>query len=363
MVDGFNFSNEITIAQGVDLGDNFYPISPVRELEDLGYNFILVEPFAIDFYTTTPYQWLLNKGLTDSEDTFITKWLLSLEGNNNGGGDGIFLNEDPTDVTVGALLENSVIKNKTWQEIISLMVYQEKFPVLTNPSFIVSTLNGDIFEVGIQNTIQFLLQYNMGSISPAYGTNGFRSGPVIKYMLGTTNIPYQSLNQQYNLPINYNIPFNITFSFYADRLIGPQPLSNKGNVFNNPYPAGSFVYYKIIYFVYPIYSTFTDISVTTKMHLQKHDSEYFETEMVAENLLGNKQIIEFSVKHLTIRGIKQFNTFSNTWEWINGSKVSSLNTFNITNIQKNINGNTVNYIQYTHNGPTIGHRKLRFYTT
>lgn len=355
-----NSSNDIVVGPSFSLGPDYIKVLPFSGVEDIGNDIIIIEPISIESYSKTPYQWALLYGYIGDSDTFYSQWLSTLNG---GSSAGVFTDPTPTDVTVGNLLEDTTIQNKTWQEIVSLMVYQEKFPILVSPSFAVSNINGNIFEVNASVTLQFLLQYNMGSITPAYGTSGFRSGNIVKYMLGNTDIPFNSLSQQYNISVNLMQPFTLTYVFYAVRLIGPQPKSNKGNDYNTPYPAGDMVFYNVVSFVYPIYATVADISVTTKMTLQRHNSEFFECAMVMEDDLNNKQCFEVSTHHRTITGIKQFNTFSSTWEWINGSKVASLTTFSVTEITKIVNSVNINYLQYKHNGPTIGERKLRFYTT
>ena len=70
--------------------------------------------------------------------------------------------------------------NKTFTEMMNLMLYPELFPSLTNPSQTNFTLSPSGFrEIGEQFSaggITLSSTFSRGSINPAYTTNGFRSG-------------------------------------------------------------------------------------------------------------------------------------------------------------------------------------------
>ena len=142
----------------------------------------------------------------------------------------------------------------------------------------------------------------------------------------------------------------------------PYP-SSSSYPYLSPYPAGNFQKNVVIYFVLPWYATVESLTEYYKLPLDILSKEYFETNMIGENILGDKQAALFSIYHSTITGIKQYNTLSGVWEWINGTKELSLSTFDISSTTMEICGATFSYIMYKHNGPTIGNRKLRFYTT
>ena len=361
----YDLSNNNQLTVPVDLSVDIIQLDSILDLVDIGIDFIIVEPMLLDTNGKTPYQWAVENGYEYDEETFYSQWLTSLNGGSSGG---VFTNPTPTDITVGGLVENSIIQGDTWQEIISKIVYQEKFPTIVDPSFDVIVPQGNIFEINDYSKLYFYLRYNFGSITPAYGTNGFRSGSVVKYMMGNTNIPYSSNNQLYwynpdeVIPVVYE-PYTLNLLFSVVRMVGPQPLSNKGNPYLSPYPAGNFQKSVVIYFVLPWYATVESLTEYYKLPLDILSKEYFETNMIGENILGDKQVALFSIYHNTITGIKQYNTLSGVWEWINGTKELSLSTFDISSTTMEINGNTFSYIMYKHNGPTIGNRKLRFYTT
>ena len=362
MIQSFDISNGLIIAPSVDLGKDFFPITPVKALEDIGNDIIIVEPFLLDFYTTTPYQWALSNGYEGTEAEFIFQWLSALNGSTSGGG-GVFPDNTPTDVSLGAISVGSIIGGKTWQQIIYDAVYQEQFPTLINPSFSVSIIGTNIFEVNLESTLTLMFNYNMGSITPSYGTSGYRSGNVAYYKFGTVNVPFTSLHQEYSEVHTVSSPLNRTITLQAIYNEGPQPLSNKGNDYNTPYPSGVFSSTINTYYVFPYTGTIQTLVNFHKLPLVLMDSNFFELTVVAEDRLGNKQKASFSEFHREITGIQQYNTFSDTWEWVGGDKNYSLSTFTKTSIQRIVNGVLVWYVIYTHNGPTIGERKLRFYTT
>ena len=77
--------------------------------------------------------------------------------------------------------------------------------------------------------------------------------------------------------------------------------------------------------------------------------------MVTEAGSTDKQIIEIPDAFNTISGLQQFNTLSSTWDTILLSSFTPS-----TPTTRTIQGNTVNYNRYTHNGAIIGARQLRF---
>ena len=71
---------------------------------------------------------------------------------------------------------------------------------------------------------------------------------------------------------------------------------------------------------------------------------------------GAKQKVDIPNAWSTITGVQQFNTLSGTFDTIN------LSTFTQSAVTQTIQGAVVNYTRFTHNGATIGARKLRFLT-
>jgi len=83
-------------------------------------------------------------------------------------------------------------------------------------------------------------------------------------------------------------------------------------------------------------------------------STYIEVSMVAEPNNSDKQEIDIPVAWSNITGLQQFNTLSGKWDNI------PLTTFTTTPTTQTVQGASVAYTKYTHNGAKIGARQLRF---
>ena len=109
----------------------------------------------------------------------------------------------------------------------------------------------------------------------------------------------------------------------------------------------------------PWYATSQNILTFTEQDsAQFVNDSYFECEMQPETSTF-KQAIQIPAQY-NIAYVMFYNTLSAKWCYIN-SEDYSLDLFTITNITKSINGQIVDYKQYTHNGPQTGQRDLRFY--
>ncbi len=259
----------------------------------------------------------------------------------------------------------TTFSNKTFTEMMNLMLYPELFPSLTNPSQTNFTLSPSGFrEIGEQFSaggITLSSTFSRGSINPAYGTNGFRSGLPNAYIYtGPGSVPTPQSSTSLTNVTATTAPYTIvqgaqSWTSKVAYDAGQQPLSSTGNNFNSPLPAGQTNnnLTRTITGVYPTFATTVSIGTLTQQDLQSM-TVYEEVSMVAETG-GNKQTIDIPVAWSTITGLQQFNTFSGTWDII------SLGTFTVTSVTKIIQGvSGIPYNRYTHNGATIGARQLRF---
>lgn len=258
----------------------------------------------------------------------------------------------------------TTFSNKTFTEMMDLMLYPELFPTLTNPSQTFTLSPSGFREIGEQFSaggITLSSTFNRGSISPAYGTNGFRSGLPNSYIYtggGSVPSPQSSTSLTNNTATTAAYTVVQGAQSWTARVAydaGQQPLSSKGNNFNSPLPAGqTSIITRTITGVYPPFATTVSLGTLTKQSLQSM-SQYVQVSLVTESGGGGqKQTVDIPDAFSTITGIQQFNTLNNTWEAI------QLSTFTVTTTTHTIQGNTVNYDRYTHNGNTIGARQLRF---
>jgi hypothetical protein len=215
-------------------------------------------------------------------------------------------------------------------------------------------------------TITFTTDFSRGTISPAYGTSGFRSGLVNAYKYEGIDLPANKpsvLSQDVETITDYTVLEGIqTWSAKAGYNIGEQPVASDGENYNVPLPAGDTLRKFVnIIGVYPYFATSTLINVLDKHPLADMESEYIEIELATENGT-DKQTVQLPTIWKTITGIEQYNPFTQQWEFIGGSKANSLLTFTVTDITKDIQGIEIDYKQYEYNGSTIGARTVRFKT-
>jgi hypothetical protein len=267
---------------------------------------------------------------------------------------------------VGGIIEGDNFNNATNTEMWDKLIKQEKFPTLTNPSITFTSSITGLREIGEIISITFNTSFNRGSINPQYTSESpYRSGLPNEYQYTGTdliNISKTDLSDSQTISGYTVIIGTQTWQARVSYDGGVQPKSSYDNDFSTPLPSGVTSYTnRIITGVYPYFATTNNITTLTKQPLANMNSNYIQTNMVMEEG-SNKQTIDFPNAWNTITGIQFYNTVSNTWEWLNGSKANSLSTFTQSSTTHTIQGNIINYNRFTHNGSLIGERMLRWYT-
>jgi hypothetical protein len=270
-----------------------------------------------------------------------------------------YTNAEAMPVAVGGWEAGSTFSGKTVQEMWDGLLYPELFPTLTAPSstftFNVSPTLREIGEV--ISTISFNSSFNRGSIDPAYTTSGYRSGLPNTYVYTGTGLTAsastsltdaQSISSYTVLVGAQSWTGNVAFDE------GEQPLSNKGNPYSTPLTAGNTsTITRTITGAYPVFATTSSITVYTKQSLVAHGG-YITTSLVAESG-SDKQTVDIPTSGWTITSLEQYNTLSASWDAID------LSTFTVSDVTNTVQGNTVNYKRYVHNGSLIGARQLRWH--
>jgi hypothetical protein len=269
-----------------------------------------------------------------------------------------YTNATPSVVTVGGLVAGTTFTNQTVEDLFNAMLYPELYPTLTAPSNTFALTESGLHEIGETiATLNFLASFSRGSISPAYGTSGYRSGLPNTYnytgtglsaTVASTSLTNSQTVSSYTV-LSGNQSWTNTVSYDA----GEQPKSSEGNNYSTPLSAGTTsAQTTSILGVYPWFYNSVSLTVATKQALIAHDS-VVTTNMLAEDSI-NKQFIEFPVIWGAITKLEQYNTLSGLYD------VISLSSFTITSTTNTIQGNIINYNRYTYNGPTIGNRILRW---
>ena len=136
--------------------------------------------------------------------------------------------------TVGGVSSGMQFDSGTSLEtIIRQMLNPVEGPTLTPPSATTTTADAKVYEKGATVNVTIKVNLNRGSISPAYGTSGYRSGPATGYAL---NGGTQQAGNSFNVAIDENNTEFIGTAWYSQ---GEQPKDSHGNDYSTPLPAGS----------------------------------------------------------------------------------------------------------------------------
>jgi hypothetical protein len=259
--------------------------------------------------------------------------------------------------TVGGITDGDSFTGETMQDMWDFLLKQEKFPVLTAPS---STFTASITgyrEIGEIINIDFSSVFNRGSISPQYtATSPYRSGLPNNYVYTGTGLSNQAstaLTDAQSITGHTVTSGNQSWTGRVAYDAGVQPKSSYGNDYSTPLAAGqTSAVTRTIIGVYPVFATTSSITTLTKQTLIANGNE-ISTVLVAETG-GNKQKVDFPNTWGSITKLEQYNSLSNQWD------VIDLSTFTVTSVIETVQGISVNYNRYTHNGSTIGERTLKW---
>lgn len=232
--------------------------------------------------------------------------------------------------------------------IIKKMLTKTYYPTFTNPSASLAATGAKLLECGSTLNTTFTCTFNRGSITPAYGTDGYRAGAATSYSLngGTA----QSGNTWTETISESNMgPFTATVQYAA----GQQPKDSHGENYQSPLPAGNVTTGQVKYeFVNAIYANTANIGTVAKLGLVSKSSSPYVFNFPPQTV-ANPEVFEVPA-NWTISAVEMLNTLNNQWE-------SVASEFTITNTtHTDASGATVNYKRYTDNrGYAAADRKVR----
>jgi hypothetical protein len=248
------------------------------------------------------------------------------------------------------------------------MLYPELFPALSNPSSGFTLTQSGLKEIGLTTSLNFSSTFNRGTISPAYGTNGFRSGLPNSYNYTSPgNILPASITTTATTGVSnastsdYTVVLGTqSFTVLVNYDTGEQPLDSIGDDYSSPLlagynPPGSST--ASIYGVYPTFATSVALPILKKQSLQSM-SITIQVSLVTESLFSSdRQMVDIPNAWSNISSCKQYDSNSGIWQPL------SLSTWTTSNVTQTIQGNTVNYTRYTNNdGFPRGPVQIRFLT-
>lgn len=262
------------------------------------------------------------------------------------------------DVTVGGFEAGTTYTGLNMQEFGDQLLAQEFYGTLTAPSNTFANSFSGYREIGIVTDIAFTAGFNRGSINPQYDSaDAFRSGLPNTYRYTGADLPasVSSTALSDNPAITgYTVLAGVqTWTCSVSYDEGVQPVGSKGTDFNSPLPAGTTsAKSTTVTGVYPYFATTNTIDIADKQALGSMTATV-TTNLVSEDDT-NKQIVDFPEAWKSITKLEAKNVLSGNFEEID------LETFTVTSITKDVQGNTVNYNRYTHNGVKTGARELRW---
>ena len=156
------------------------------------------------------------------------------------GGGGTLLHPSTATKTVGGVTAGTTIPAGTsFEELFKWILAPAMNPTLTNPS---ATLTSNLprtiygFDEVIGN-VTFNLSFNRGSISPAYGTDGYRSGPATSYAVDGRDGQRVVIDMDVKLPSGS--AGKATITGVVGYSAGQQPKDSQGNDYGSALQAGS----------------------------------------------------------------------------------------------------------------------------
>ena len=254
-------------------------------------------------------------------------------------------------VSVGGISSGNSYSAGTFLETIFRdMLDPVQNPTFTNPSVsLAANPTGTLLEVGATKTVTLTATFNRGTITPAYGTSGYRSGPATDYTLngGTP----QAGNSWSDIIVDET---NKSFSAVVNYSAGEQPKNSKGEDYDTPLAAGSVSTSTMTYeFVNALWANTSDITSVAKLPLISKSAKLKEFNFPAATV-ANPEVFEVPASW-TITAVEYYDeVFTHAW-----SDCSSEFTITDTTEKDAANVDTA-YKRYTCNlGVDMGARKIR----
>lgn len=268
----------------------------------------------------------------------------------NGGSGGSAELEEALDVTrtVGGISSGDHYDAGTsLEQIIRDMLNPTDYPTLTNPSATLSATGAKLLEKGATLSTTFTVTFSRGSINPAYGTSGYRSGVATDYALngGTTQA-----SNTFPVTVDETVTsYQATVNYEA----GEQPKDSTGHNYSSPLPAGSVTSNTVSYeFVNAIWANTASISTITKLSLTSKSAKQRDFNFPAQTV-ANPEVFDIPASW-TVTAVQVKNDLSGAWE-------DAADQFTITNTDHNdAAGTSTAYKRYTFNlGYPTGARSVR----
>lgn len=269
-----------------------------------------------------------------------TKWVFQATG---ALGDDLDVTKTVGGVTSGSHYEEGTSVEKILRD----MLNPTEYPTLTNPSASISSSIAKLLEKGSSVSAVLTVNFNRGSINPAYGTSGKRSGAATGY---TMNGGAEQTSNKFNVVVNETYD---SFTANVKYAAGEQPKDSTGKDYSTPLPAGNVNSSAFTYeFVNALWSNSASITTIAKNDLVSASTGTFTFNFPAATV-ANPETFDVP-SEWTVSAIEVYNTISGTWDDCANTFTKSTTTHN------NAGGTAVTYNRYTNNlGYNMDARKIR----
>lgn len=263
-----------------------------------------------------------------------------------GSGGGSILQDIVATKTVGGVTEGTRIPAGTsYEDLFKWILAPARTPTLTNPSAAL-TANASKLLLGYDESfgsVVFDLSFNRGSIQPAYGTNGYRSGEATSYKVDGKDGQRVTIDMDAKLPGAGTVTITGSVAYAA----GEQPKDSSGNNYASPLSAGSVnsngITFEKKYYIYT-----TQSGSLARMPIEQYNASPLDfSQKHGDGVTTPKSAVALPSR---ATGIFVWNELTEKWQ-------EDSREFDETT--QVIDG--ITYYVYTDNRPyTAGNRRLKF---
>lgn len=233
------------------------------------------------------------------------------------------------------------------EQIFRDMLNPTDYPTLTNPSASLSATGAKLLEKGATLSTTFTVTFNRGSINPAYGTSGYRSGAATDYAL---NGGTAQAENTFSVTVDETVTsYQATVNYAA----GEQPKDSTGHDYSSPLAAGSVTSNTVSYeFVNAIWANTANISTVAKLSLVSKSAKQKDFNFPAQTV-ANPEVFDIPASW-TVTAVQVKNDLSGAWE-------DAAAQFTVTDTtHDDAAGTSTAYKRYTFNlGYATGARSVR----
>ena len=293
--------------------------------------------------------WAEYNALTPAEKNNGTIYYITDAGGGGGGGSAELTDDLSVSRTVGGVTAGTNYPEGTALEsIFRDMLDPVAYPTLTNPSATISATGAKLLEIGATLNTTVTVSFSRGSINPAYGTSGMRSGPATGYILNGGS--EQSGN---TFAITVSEAVNNTLRATVNYSAGEQPKDSTGADYGTALPAGSVNSNSITYeFVNAIWANTTTAATVEKLGLVSKSAKVKQFDFPATTD-SDPECFDVPASW-TVTAVEVLNQLSGAWENAEGQ-------FDISNVSHDdAVGTSTAYKRYLCNlGMSLGARSVR----